>query len=146
MMMPSVRDNFFKGFMNPMEDMLDFTNSFFDGKKHNVLKTDIKEVDGNYELDMELPGYKKEEIKAKVENGYLTILANQKEEKDKKDNKGNYIRRERYQGSVSRSFYVGDSVKQEEIKAKFDNGVLHLMLPKKEVTDQNKENYISIEG
>ena len=147
MMMPStMRKNFLNGWMNPFDDMFDFSNSFFDSNDRGLLKTDVKEVDGNYELDMELPGFKKEDINAGLKDGYLTIQATRHEENDKKDKKGNYIRRERYQGSVSRSFYVGDNVKQEDIKAKFDNGILHLTLPKVEVANQAKDNFIKIEG
>lgn len=146
MMMPStIRDNFFNGLMNPFDDMFDFSKSFFGGNDRMLLKTDVKEVGGNYELDMELPGFKKEDINAKLENGYLTIQASQHEEKDEKDKQGNYIRRERYQGTCSRSFYVGEDVRQEDIHAKFDNGVLHLSIPKTEIASK-ENNYIEIQG
>lgn len=146
MMMPSLRNHFFRGYADPFDDLFDLSKDFFDGADHKAMKTDVKEVDGNYELEMELPGFKKEEINAKLENGYLSIQAEHKEEKDKKDKKGNYIRRERYQGSVSRSFYVGDSVKKDDLKAHFENGVLHLTLPKPELAQPSQDNYISIEG
>lgn len=146
MMMPSIRDHFFKGFMNPYEDWDEFSKNFFEGSHHNTMKTDVKENEDSYELEMELPGYKKEDVNAKLENGYLTIQANHSTEKDKKDKKGNYIRKERYQGSVSRSFYVGEQLKTEDIKAKFENGMLLVTLPKKELIEQAKENFIAIEG
>ena len=144
MMMPSVNDSFFNGFMKPFDDLFDFSNQFFDHNSKHLLKTDIKEVEGGYELDMELPGYKKDEIQAKLDHGYLTIQAQKKEEKEEK-NQENFIRRERYQGSVSRSFYVGNNIKQEDIKASFDNGILHLIVPKA-VIEQSKESFIPIEG
>lgn len=145
MMMPSIRNSFFNELMNPFDDMFHFASNLFDTDDFAMPKTDVKEVNGNYELDMELPGVKKEDINAKLENGYLTIQATQDNSRDEKDSEGNYIRRERYQGSFSRSFYVGDNVKQEDINASFDQGVLRLTIPKNEIpTEEN--HYIRIEG
>ena len=93
-----------------------------------------------------LPGFKKEEIKAKVENGYLTISAEKGLDKDEKDEKGAYIRRERYSGQCSRTFYVGENVRQEDIHAKFEDGILKLTVPKTEPTKIEEQKYISIEG
>ena len=112
------------------------------------MKTDIKENDKGYELVVDLPGFTKDEIKASVENGYLTISAAKgidKEEKEKES--GRYIRQERYAGSCERSFYIGDAVEQEDVKAEFKHGILKLFVPKKEAkkaVEQNK--YIAIEG
>ena len=146
MMMPStIRDNFFSGWMTPFDELFDFSKNFFGNNERGILKTDVKEVNGNYELDMELPGFKKEDINASLKDGYLTIQANQHEEKDEKDSEGNYIRRERYQGSCSRSFYVGEGVRQEDINARFDNGVLHIIIPKAELPSEDNR-YIRIEG
>src|SRR5699024_10874335 len=92
--------------------------------KKNAMKTDIREHDTGYELDIDLPGFKKDEIKAELENGYLTISATKSANNDEKDKKGKYIRRERYAGTMQRSFFVGDDVTQEDIKAKFENGIL----------------------
>lgn len=148
MMMPSISNNFFRGFVDPFNfgDWGDLSKNFFEGTQQGMLKTDVKEMDGNYQLEMELPGYKKEEINAKLENGYLTIEATKQHENEEKDHNQNYVRRERYQGSVSRSFYVGDQIKNEDIKAKFENGILLLTLPKKELIDQANDNWIRIEG
>ena len=96
------------------------------------MKTDVKETEGGYELDIELPGIKKEDIKVELREGYLTVGAETSEDRDEKDSQGRYICRERYSGSYSRSFYVGKEVTEEDIKARFQDGVLRLDVPKKE--------------
>ena len=113
-----------------------------------LMLTDIKESDKGYELEMYLPGFKKEEIKASLENGYLIISAEKGLEQDEKDNEGKkYIRRERYTGSCQRAFYVGDEIEQGDIKASFKHGILRLDIPKKQPKPQVEENkFISIEG
>lgn len=113
-----------------------------------LMLTDIKESDKGYELEMDLPGFKKEEIKASLENGYLIISAEKGLEQDEKDNEGKkYIRRERYTGSCQRAFYVGDEIEQDDIKASFKHGILRLDIPKKQPKPQVEENkFISIEG
>ena len=132
------------------ENMFDdfFDNSFFGGHsplfgKHerNLMKTDIRETDDAkaYRFAVELPGFKKDEISIDLSNGYLTIQAAKGLDKDEEDKKGRYIRRERYAGSMSRSFYVGD-VKKEDIHAKFEDGVLHVELPAPQQTKALPEN------
>ena len=112
-----------------------------------VMKTDIKESDTGYELDVDLPGYKKEDVQAQLKDGYLTITATAKKDDEKKDENGKYIRRERYYGTCSRSFYVGDDLKQEDIKAKFEDGILKLNVPKKNAKAETEEHkFITIEG
>ena len=113
-----------------------------------LMLTDIKESDKGYELEMDLPGFKKAEIKASLENGYLIISAEKGLEQDEKDNEGKkYIRRERYTGSCQRAFYVGDEIEQGDIKASFKHGILRLDIPKKQPKPQVEENkFISIEG
>ena len=96
------------------------------------MKTDVKETEGGYELDIELPGIKKEDIKVELREGYLTVGAETSEDRDEKDSQGRYICRERYSGSYSRSFYVGKEVTEEDIRARFQDGVLRLDVPKKE--------------
>ena len=110
------------------------------------MKTDIRETDNGYEVDIDLPGFKKEEINAKLENGYLTISAAKGLDKDEKDENGKYIRRERYAGSMSRSFYVGEDVTQEDVHAKYEDGILRLQVPKKDAPAVEKSDYIAIEG
>jgi HSP20 family molecular chaperone IbpA len=113
----------------------------------SVMKTDIKEKEGGFELDIDLPGYKKEDVKAQLKDGYMTISAETSQENDEKDDNGKYIRRERYSGTCSRSFYVGEDITEEDIKAKFDNGILKVFVPKKEAKPPVEENkYIAIEG
>lgn len=134
----------FSLFDNMFDDMFRdpfFTNS---GSTTKLKKTDIQEKDNNYILDMDLPGYDKSDIKAQLKDGYLTITAQKDSSNDEKDEKGNYIRRERYCGKCSRSFYVGDSIKEEDIKASFNNGILRLTFPK-EVVRKDDTKYITID-
>jgi HSP20 family protein len=152
MYMPSIfGENLFDDWMNEFP----FEGDFFDDKhnplygKHSkdLMKTDIREKDNTYEMDIDLPGFKKEEIHAELNDGYLTISANKGMDKDNTDKKGRFIRRERYCGTMTRSFYVGEGLKQEDIKAKFEDGILKLSIPKKEQKEEVPENkYIAIEG
>lgn len=140
MMIP--RNNF--GF-NLFDDML--SDPFFrTNENHNIImKTDVQEKDGNYIVEIDLPGFKKEDIQAELKDGYLTINASKDESNDQEDEKGNYIVRERYTGKCSRSFYIGKAVRQEEIQAGFEDGILKLVVPKideKKLKDEKK--YISI--
>ena len=139
MLMPSIFGE------NLFDDFMDFP---FGGKKINtMMKTDIRDTDSTYELDIDMPGFKKEDIKAQLKDGYLTIQATTDSARDEKDSGGTYIRRERYSGSCSRSFYVGDAVTQEDIKAKFEDGTLKMVIPKKEAKPAVEEKkYIAIEG
>ena len=143
MLMPSIFGE------NLLDDFFDFPfGSNYTATDSSLMKTDIKEMENGYEVTMNLPGVKKEDVKAELKDGYLTISASSNSNKDEKDEEGRYIRRERYSGSCSRSFYVGDGVTQDEIKAKFENGALMLTVPKKEekpVVEDNKK-YIAIEG
>lgn len=131
-------------FDDVFDDFVPYRQVFGKHEK-NWMKTDIKDMGQSYELDMDLPGFKKDEVQIELENGYLTISANKKHEVDDKDEKGNYIRQERYYGSCSRSFYVGDEVTHEDIKAKFEDGILRLDIPKMETKQVENKKYISIE-
>ena len=129
-------------FDNLFDDMFD--DSFF--RSYNgYMKTDIKEVDNQYVLDIEMPGFNKKDISVELNDGYLTISGNKSTNNDEKDTKGNIIRQERYSGSYSRSFYVGDSIKKEDIKANYDNGELKIYLPKTTTKEVENHNYIPIE-
>ena len=111
----------------------------------NLMKTDVRETEGSYELDIDLPGFKKEDVNVELKNGYLTIAASKSLDKDEKDQKGRYIRQERYAGARSRSFYVGEDVQPSEISAKFENGILQLSVPKAEQKRLPKTTTIAIE-
>ena len=116
--------------------------------KHSdlLMKTDVQENETDYELEIDLPGFKKDQINVKLEEGYLTISASKGHDVDKKDKHGKIIRQERYSGAMQRSFYVGESVKVEDVKAKFEDGVLKLTIPKKELKALPGNNTIAIEG
>ena len=150
MMMPSIfGENLFDDFMDfPFErDFWGRRNPLYGKNEKNIMKTDVRETDSSYELDIDLPGFKKDEVTAKLENGYLTISASKGLNKDEKDKEsGKYIRRERYAGAVSRSFYVGEHIRQEDIHAKFEDGILKLTVPKKDAKQVDEKKYISIEG
>ena len=111
--------------------------------KH-MMKTDVRETEDTYEVDMDLPGFKKDEINVDLKNGYLTVSAAKGLDKDEKDKNGKYIRQERYTGAMSRSFYVGD-VAPEDVKAKFEDGILQISLPKAEKKALPKPTTVSIE-
>lgn len=147
MLMPSIFgenlfDDFFDDFTRPARSA-----ARYGAPASAVMRTDVKESEAGYELDIDLPGYKKEDVQAQLKDGYLTITASTKSDDGQKDENGKYIRRERYFGTCSRSFYVGEDVKQEDIKAKFEDGILKVAVPKKEAQPKVEENkYITIEG
>ena len=150
MLMPSIRNSFWGE--NLLDDFFDDFDRPSRGLAHfdrtsSLMKTDIKEDKDSYDLDIDLPGFKKENIQAELNDGYLTITAKTSEDKDEKDKHGKFIRRERYQGSCTRTFYVGEEVTQDDIKARFQDGILSLNIPKKqEQPREEKAKYISIEG
>ena len=112
-----------------------------------LMRTDVKEQEDKYFVTMDLPGFKKEDVKGELKDGYLTITASMNSEDGEKDENGRFLRRERYSGTCSRSFYVGKDVTQEEIRAKFEDGVLRLEIPKKEAKPvEEKSRFIAIEG
>lgn len=121
-----------------------FYDPFF-SKSSSYMKTDIKEQDGHYLLDMELPGFKKEDIQLELKNGYLSIHAKRDTNNEEKDKEGNIIRQERFSGSCSRNFYVGEGVKQSDIKANFDNGELKILIPKIDHKEVEEKKVIAIE-
>ncbi|MGN0335787.1 MAG: Hsp20/alpha crystallin family protein [Lachnospiraceae bacterium] len=147
MLMPSIFgeslfDEFFDDFARPVKNAARYGTP-----ATAVMRTDVKENETGYELDIDLPGYKKEDVQAKLEDGYLTITAATKTNDDKNDEAGKYIRRERYYGTCSRSFYVGEDIRQEDIRARFEDGILKIGVPKKEVKPEVEENkFITIEG
>ncbi|MCR5590010.1 MAG: Hsp20/alpha crystallin family protein [Lachnospiraceae bacterium] len=145
MMMPSIfSENLFDDFFDTVSRPI---KAIRQAPVPQVMKTDVKESDKGFTLDIDLPGYKKEDISAELKDGYLTVSAKTSEEKEEKDDEGVYIRKERSFGSCSRSFYVGEEIQEGEIKAKFEDGILKIFVPKKEVEPKVEERkYISIEG
>ena len=139
MLMPSIfRENLFDDFFDDFyRPAVRKTNS--NVTIPNVMKTDIKETSGAYELSIDLPGYKKEDVQIQLKDGNLTISASTKKENNEDVEDGRYIRRERFYGSCSRSFYVGDAVTEEDIKARFADGILRVVVPKKEAKPEVEE-------
>ena len=154
MLMPSIfGEDLFDNFMKDFPFFDDNTESnvekmLYGRRGKNLMKTDIKETEGGYELEMDLPGFTKDEIKVSLENGYMTISAAKGLDKDEQDKKsGRYIRKERYAGSCERSFYVGEDITEEDIKGEFKHGILKLFVPKKEAKPAvEQKKYVSIEG
>ena len=145
MLMPSIFGE------NLFDDWMDFSFPDIDKAlygKHakNEMKTDVRETEDGYELDIDLPGFKKDEVTAQLDNGYLTIQASKGLDKEQKDKKGKYIRKERYAGSMSRSFYVGDAITEEDVHAKYEDGILKLSVTKKEAKAVEQTKHIAIEG
>ena len=128
--------NFFRGFGN-------IDRALYGKHAQNMMKTDVRETDSTYEIDVDLPGFKKDEINVNLEDGYLTISAAKGLDKDEKDKKGKYIRQERYAGAMSRSFYVGD-VESKDVSAKYEDGILKLSVPKQAKKELPKSSTIVI--
>ena len=148
-MLPSIfGENLFdEFFMDPFNDPF-FTssrNALYGKHSKNLMKTDVRETDGTYELDIDLPGFKEDEINAEIRDGYLTVSAAKGLDKDQSDKDGRYIRRERYAGQCSRSFYVGEGVTEQDISAKFEDGILRLSIPKKTQPQLPETRRIAIE-
>ena len=151
MLRPSIfGESLFDDWMDDFEK--DFAKDFFPAKnplygKHakNMMKTDVRETENSYELDVDLPGFKKDEITVDLKDGYLTIGATKGLDKDEQDKNGKYIRRERYAGVMNRSFYVGNAVRPEDIGAKYENGILKLSVPKAVKKELPVSTSVSIE-
>ena len=149
MMMPSIfGENLFDDFMDDFSfpTLPDVDKELYGKHAKNLMKTDVKETDDGYQVAVDLPGFKKDEIKIKLENGTLTINAAKGLDKDEKDKEGRYIRKERYSGSCSRSFYVGEQISEEDIKARFEDGILKISFPKRDQKKMEENRYIAIEG
>lgn len=146
MLLPSVfGENLFDEMMN-MNDFFGDQSPLYGKHAKNLMKTDIREHESGYEVDIDLPGFKKDEINLQLDNGYLTVSAAKALDKDEQAKDGTYIRKERYAGSCSRSFYVGEGVTEEDVHAKYEDGILKLAIPKKEDKIPEGKKYIAIEG
>ena len=147
MLAPSIYNGFVSDFFDDFGDMFRCMQSFVKDNRAYNMSTDVKEFEDHYELDMELPGFAKEDVKAELKDGYLTISAKHDESKDEKNEEGKFIRKERYYGESKRSFYVGKNIHKDDIKANFENGILKLNVPKVEAKPEvGEDNFISIEG
>lgn len=136
----SLSDFFGFGRMMPQ-----ISNELYGKHAKNLMKTDVRELDGSYELDVDLPGFKKDEVTVDLQDGYLTISAEKALDKDESDQKGKFLRQERYAGSMSRSFYVGDDVEAADICAKYEDGILKISVPKAAQKELPKHTTIAIE-
>ena len=150
-MLPSVFtenlfDEMFDDMFNNMMPMVaGRSNPLYGKHSKNLMKTDVRETENAYEMDVDLPGFKKEEVQVQLENGYLTISASKGLDRENEEKKGRYIRQERYMGQCSRSFYVGGSVRPEDVSAKFEDGILRVTLPKNTPKQLEAKNTIAIE-
>ena len=147
MLMPSIfGENLFDEFFGDLDRRTrDMDRRLYGKNAAREMKTDVREHGDHYEVDIDLPGFKKEEITLELQNGYLTVTAAKGLDKDETTKKGKVIRRERYSGAMQRSFYVGDGVEETDVKAKYENGVLKLSIPKKEHKKLPEHHNIAIE-
>ena len=150
MMMPSIfGENLFDDFMNDFAfpAFPDVDKTLYGKHAKNLMKTDVKEKEDGFQVDIDLPGFKKDEIQIELHDGTVTVSAEKGLDKDEQDKEGKYIRRERYAGGMSRSFYVGEHITEADIHPKYENGILSFFVPKaKEQAVEEKKHYISIEG
>ena len=145
-MLPTVfGENLFDDFFDDSFGMMPARNPLYGKHARNLMKTDIRETDTNYELAIDLPGFQKDEIHIELTNGYLTSSAAKGLDKDEKAPEGKYIRQERYTGQCSRSFYVGEGVEPKDVSAKFEAGILKIALPKAEQKKLPTATSVSIE-
>ena len=143
MLVPSIfGSNLFDDFMDFL--FPDIDKELYGKRAQNIMKTDVKELDDAYEVMVDLPGFNKEDIHLELNDGNLTISAVKSLDKEN-ESKGNYIRRERVVGNMQRSFYVGEALTEEDIRAKYENGILTLIIPKKEARKTPEKKYITIE-
>ena len=148
-MMPSIfGENLFDELFDddfPMIPMRSIRNPLYGKNAKNLMKTDVRETDDTYELDVDLPGFKKDEVQLDLKDGYLTISAAKGLDKDQEDKKGKYIRKERYAGACSRSFFVGEGIEPRDVSAKFEDGILRVSLPKQVKKELPRTSTIAIE-
>ena len=148
-MMPSIfGEDLFDEFFDddfPMIPMRSIRNPLYGKNAKNLMKTDVRETDNTYELDIDLPGFKKDEVQLDLKDGYLTISAAKGLDKDQEDKKGKYIRQERYAGACSRSFFVGEGIEPRDVSAKFEDGILRVSLPKQVKKELPRNSTITIE-
>ena len=142
------KDDLFDDFFNfpSFRDMDHIDRKLYGNHASGLMKTDVHENEGNYELDIDLPGFKKDEITLTLDNGYLVVGAAKTVNEDEKDSRGKLLRQERFSGAMQRSFYVGDAIQETDVKAKFEDGVLRLTFPKEKEPEIPEKKTIMIEG
>ena len=146
MLVPARKNDFFADFLSAPFDVFGSRPQPKQAMP-SMMKTDIKETEKAYEFDIDLPGFKKENVHAELQDGYLTIQASTESETEEKSENGTYLRKERFTGSCRRSFYVGEEISEDDIRAKFEDGILHIVVPKKELpAPEDAKKLISIEG
>ncbi len=151
MLLPGIfRENLFDDLMEPFDEMereMERADKRLYGRNaRREMKTDVHETENGYEIDMDLPGFKKDQIQLELQDGCLTITAAKGLDREEKDKAGRLVRHERYAGAMQRSFYVGENVTEEDVKARFEDGVLHLELPRDEAAKLPEKKTIMIEG
>ena len=149
MMMPSIfSENLFDNFMDDFAFPVfpDVNRALYGKNARNLMKTDVKETENEYKVDIDLPGFAKDEIKMQLDHGYLTVSAAKGLDKEEKDEEGRYVRKERFAGNISRSFYVGEHITEEDIHPKYENGILSFSFPKKNQKPVEEKKFIAIEG
>lgn len=144
------KNDLFDDFMNfdfpSFRDLDRADRKLYGSHASGLMKTDVRDKDGNYELDIDLPGFKKEDISLTLDNGYLIVGASKTVSEDEKDSKGKMLRQERFSGAMQRSFYVGDGIDENDVKARFEDGVLSLTFPKEKEPELPEKKTIMIEG
>lgn len=150
MLVPSIFNDWFDDdFFGPMDrEVRNADRKLYGSRAAQVMRTDVKETEKGYEVSVDLPGFSKDEITCELKDGYLTISADKKAENERKNGEGRFIRRERYYGSASRTFYVGEDLTEDDIHASFTDGVLKLDLPKQDARQQveDKRHFVTING
>ena len=147
MLVPRIFDDFFDDWMNfpTFRDLENVDKKLYGKNAAHVMKTDVRDHDDHYEIDIDLPGFKKDEISLELNNGYLLVSAAKGLDEDRTDKAGKVIRQERYAGAVQRSYYVGEQITEEDVQAKFENGVLMLSMPKRDAHKLPEKKVIMIE-
>ena len=148
MLVPRIFDDFFDDWMNfpTLRELENVDKKLYGKNAAHVMKTDVRDHDDHYEIDIDLPGFKKDEINLELNNGYLVVSAAKGLDEDRTDKTGKVIRQERYAGAMQRSYYVGEQITEEDVQAKFENGVLRLSMPKRDAQKLPEKKVIMIEG
>ena len=148
MLVPRIFDDFFDDWMNfpTLRELENVDKKLYGKNAAHVMKTDVRDHDDHYEIDIDLPGFKKDEINLELNNGYLVVSAAKGLDEDRTDKAGKVIRQERYAGAMQRSYYVGEQITEEDVQAKFENGVLRLSMPKRDAQKLPEKKVIMIEG